>query len=359
MRKIVRLIGYLLLAMLTVMVATLLFFWINNQVYIGGAEETIVAYLTENQKDISEARGHTDWFDPDFYNNRVFLLGENHGSADIQFVDLQLLLHLNQKIGVRYYIAEMDSTWANNLNKYLANPQQDTTLLKQIVQAVGRRIPQQASQGLFDKWSEIHKYNKSLADSLKITVIGLDKSLEDTSSLISRDSMMLLNFKSAIKSNHLENEQFYGLFGYTHVLQSGVFQENFTPFAAKLKNSNLPFTKAVKSIVCYNLDSEKRLPTTEQFPGPPDEKTRLLNADGPIVMVKGIKDLQEATKENTITLFNLEAANSPYKTSQKLARVKVNFFGKDILPHNESQPTTEFFQYVVLSRNSKALTRVE
>ena len=205
----------------------------------------------------------------------------------------------------------------------------------------------------------IHDYNQNLADSLKITIIGIDQTIEDTSRTISRDSAMFLNFKKVVTSNGLEDEQFYGLFGYTHVLQSSVYPENFAPFAAKIKNSNLTFAGSIKSIVCYNLDSEIRLPANDQFPAPPDEKTGLLNVDGPLVMVKGIKDLERATQAQTVTLFSLEAPNSPYRSSQRLAGVKVNLMGRDVLPTDPSQPTTDFFQYVVLTRGSEALTKLE
>jgi hypothetical protein len=169
---------------------------------------------------------------------------------------------------------------------------------------------------------------------------------------------MFLNFKRIVEAKHLENEQFYGLFGFTHVLQSGINQGNSTPFAAKIRKSGLSLANQVKSIVCYNLDSEVFFPKNDQYPTPPDEKISFLNVDGPLLMVNGINDLKEVTQENTITLFDLEKLNSPFKSSQRLAGVKVNFLGNDVLPNNVSQSTTEFFQYVILIRNSKALTKL-
>ena len=359
MKRFFRILAIAVLILLGIPLAILLFFWVKNQIYVGGTDSAAVVYLKEHQQDISEATAGANLFDDEFYHNQVFLLGENHGVADVQFVDQLLLKHLNQKVGLKYYIAEMDSTRANWLNEFLANPEKDTALLKRVVTDVGRRIPQQASQGLFDKWLAIRDYNQQLADSLKITVIGIDKHLEDTSRAIGRDSAMFLNFRQAVVSQNLANAQFYGLLGYTHVLQEAVYSERFTPFAAKVKNSDLGLAPAIQSIVCYNLDSEVRLPATGQMPTPPDEKTGLLNVDGPIVMVKGIKDLEEVTEETSITLFNLGAANSPYQSGQRLAGVKVNLMGRDVLPANPSQPTTDFFQYVVLIRGSEALTKLE
>ena len=358
MKKALTLLGKGVLAVLILLVASLLFFWIRNQIYAGGVDDDTVVYLVKNKVDITNGLQPERMLGSDFYRQRVFLLGENHGSADVQQVDQSLLLHLNQKIGLRYYLAELDSIRARHLTRFLTNSSKDTALLKQIVQDVGLRIPQQSSRGLFEKWSAVYDYNQKLPDSLKITVLGIDKDLEDTSRTITRDSAMFLNFKNIVQSRHLENEQFYGLFGFAHVLQSHINQDR-TTFAAKVKHADLPFSNAIKSIVCYNLDSEMRLPATGNFPTPPDEKTSLLNADGPITVVKGIKDLKEVTQENTITLFNIEAANSPYRTSQRLIRIKVNLMGEDVLPASESQATTDFFQYVILSRNSNTLTKIE
>ena len=348
-----------LLVVIIVTAAVLLTFWIKNQVFLGGVEDVNVAYLKEHQQVISQATADANLFEASFYDNQLFLLGENHGAADIQQVDQLLLEHLNQQVGLRYYVAEMDSIRAGWLNEFLVNPEKDTALLKQVVRDVGKRIPQQASQKLFEKWVNIHQYNQQIADSLKIKVIGIDKVLEDTSTSITRDSAMFLNFREAVTSDGLAKERFYGLLGYTHVLQSGVGSEHFMPFAAKAKGFDWPLAQAIKSIACYNLDSEVRLPPTGQYPAPPDEKTSLLNVDGPLVLVKGIKDLREATEDHTITLFNLEAADSPYQNNQRLAGVKVNIMGEDVLPSDESEPTTHFFQYVVLTRNSPALTRLE
>jgi hypothetical protein len=100
------------------------------------------------------------------------------------------------------------------------------------------------------------------------------------------------------------------------------------------------------------------MPKNNQYPSPPDEKTSLFNLDGPFVLAKGIKDLEEVTTENTITLFNLNKIDSPYRNNQNLASMKVNLFGDDLIPNNVNQKTTDFFQYVVLIRNSKALTKL-
>jgi hypothetical protein len=252
----------------------------------------------------------------------------------------------------------MDSSRATKLNDFLSKDNKDIALLKQVVSDIGIRLPQQSSEELYQKWSDIYDYNRNLQDSLKFIVVGLDTNFEDDSTSLSRDSVMLLNFSKLVESKNLQHEKFYGFFGYTHVLQSGYGEKNIYPFAGKIKRSNLPFSKKIQSIVCLTLDSEMNMPKNNQYPSPPDEKTSLFNLDGPFVLAKGIKDLKEVTTENTITLFNLNKKDSPYRNNQRLASMKVNLFGDDLIPNNINQKTTDFFQYVILIRNSKALTKL-
>lgn len=362
-KNIIRIIGKLLLAILIIHFVVIIAFWIKNYMYLGTNKERNIAYLSKNKRNIPkrnlDEQRLKHLFEADFYENNVFLLGENHGFADVQEIDKLLFIHLNKKIGLRYYLAEMDSIRANRLNVFLAGSEKNTSLLRQVVLDIKQRIPQQSSQELFRKWSYLYDYNQGLEDSLKMRVIGIDKNFYNETTKISRDSIMFLNFKNIILSRGLENEKFYGLFGFSHVLQSGINSGNYQPFASLVKSSNLSFGHKIKSIVCYTLDSEVYFPENNQYPALPDEKTGLLNVDGPIVLVKGINDLRKVTKENTITLFNLEKENSPYRENQSLAKLKVNYFGNDIFPNKKTQSTTDFFQYVILIRNSAALTKID
>ncbi|MCC9165229.1 hypothetical protein [Pontibacter harenae] len=363
MKKTLKVFAKVVLVLVLLPLVVYFYFWIKNINFIGKTDDEAIEYLTHNKQDITlrfkRDELDTRLFDDTFYNSQVFFLGESHGYADVQLVDKYMLMHLNRELGVRHYIAEMDSIRAYRLNLFLEQDTKDSLLLKQVVRDIRMRIPQQSSKELYQKWLDIYDYNKTLPDSLKITVIGVDKDFEDTSRAIERDSMMLVNFKRAVERQGLENEKFYGFFGYTHVLQSSYGEENIYPFAAKIKRSDLPFANKVQSIVCLTLDSEMSLPKNHQFPSPPDEKTSLINSDGPVTIVKGIKDLRAVTHQNTITLFSLNSANSPYKRNQNLAGIKVNLVGNDILPSNTEQKTTGFFQYAILVRNSKALTSLE
>lgn len=348
--------GMLLFSVLVIFLISIIVLVIKNRQFIGAPENLFVEYLVRNKVvlDKSAYDAEKQLFDDDTYASNLILLGESHGLADLQAIDKSFFLHLNQKTGLRYYVAEMDSIRANQLNTFLNGAEKDTALLKQIVITIAQRIPQQSSMELYQKWADIYEYNQTLPDSLRLSVVGIDTDF-NTKSPISRDSAMILNFKNIITEKGLKDEQFYGLFGLFHVLQDGINSINAQPFAARIKTNGYK----VKSIICMNIDSEVYFPENEQYPTPPSEKIGFLNMDGPIVLAKGINDLKKASKSNTSTLFNLTKENSPYFSSTKLIISKSNFINQQIMPYDKNLSTTDFMQYVILIRNSNALSPIK
>lgn len=351
MKKSFKILKFTFLSIVGILLLTFLYFFISNKLFLESSDETNISYLKENNVSI-ESTINEDLFDTEFYKSNVFLLGEIHGYADNQKLDKELLFFLNKKAGVKYYIAEMDSLTSNKLNNFLLDTVKKESQLKEIVVHIQNRIPQQSSQELFEKWNAIYDYNQRLADSLKIQVIGIDTNFDDTTT-VSRDEAMANNFKNAVKTRKLENEKFYGLFGFFHVLQNPTDNRTAT-FASELKKSGISTT----SFVSYTLDSEMYLPKNPQFPTPENEKVDWINADGPLQLVKGINDLKEISQPNSITLFKLDGKNSPYRKSQHLCNVKSRIFGDNIVPQKGTF-TTDYFQYVFLLRNSKALTKLK
>jgi len=351
MKKILKFIKITFISLLSIILLFIAYLFISNKLFLESKNDDNISYLSKNNVQIGTSIDEK-LFDDEFYKSQVFLLGEIHGYADNQKIDQEMLFFLNKKVGIKYYIAEMDSLTAKKLNAFLSEKQKNKAILKEVVASIKRRIPQQASQELFDKWNAVYDYNQNLADSLKITVIGIDKNFDDESKG-SRDEAMVSNFKNAIQKKHLENEKFYGLFGCFHTLQKKTESGRAT-FAAGLKDSGVKVT----SFVSYTIDSEMYLPKIPQFPTPENEKVDWINADGPLMLVKGINDLKELSKPESITLFKLNSKNSPYLKSQNLITVKSRAFGENIVPLKDAV-TADYFQYVFLLRNSKALTKLK
>ncbi|MDR2147536.1 MAG: hypothetical protein LBE91_13865 [Tannerella sp.] len=354
MKKIFKWIGIVFASLLAIALIAVGIFIVRNKMYIGLPDKKTVEYLNKNKIVLNQNAFEKDapLFDNEAYTSDIILLGESHGVADVQSIDKELFLHLNKKIGLRYYVAEMDSIRANQLNIFLNGTYKDTLLLKKFVIEIGKRIPQQSSIELYQKWADIYDYNRNLPDSLKLRVIGIDADF-DKKSPISRDSAMIQNFKNIVKSERLERKQFYGLFGLFHVSQNEFKGNNNKPFAARLKADEFNVT----SILCLYVDCEVYMPPNEQFPTPPSQKISFLNMDGPIVLLKGINDFKKASQKGEATLFNLRTTNSPYFES-KIA-MKTNFINQAMESKNEQLPIVDFFQYAILVRNSTALTPIK
>jgi hypothetical protein len=165
------------------------------------------------------------------------------------------------------------------------------------------------------------------------------------------DSLMLSNLTFLTNQLGLAREKMYGLWGYYHTLQSPL--RIGVPFAALIKRSDLPFRDKVVSLNILSLGSDMMIPPGFK-PQPPDGKVGYFNNNGPFVFVDGIKDLKAVTAGNSVTIFKLDKPESPYRQSQKLARVKT-WVARSFIPE-AGAVTTDLFQYVVLVRDSEALT---
>ena len=237
-KKIIKIFGILLLSIIGLHLIFVVYIWISNSIYLGGVNQSNVEYLASNKttspNDSIEEDFFKGFFDEEFYNSNIFLLGENHGFSDVQKIDLALVKHLQQEVGLRFYIAEMDYSLGDKLNNYINDSIQNQALLNEVVTQMKERIPQQASKEFYNKWEKIRKFNLKLPDTQRITVLGIDKELDIDQEQISRDAAMFKNLNQYIRNNNLKNEKFYGLFGYFHVMQEPIGENTVKPFASRL-----------------------------------------------------------------------------------------------------------------------------
>ncbi len=111
-------------------------------------------------------------FDRAFYRNQIFLLGESHGVQRVQDVDFALLRHLNQRAGVRTYLAEVDCAQAYYLNDYLRTG--DEAILDRVF---AHWVTEQAQWGNADfqaKIRRIRALNQTLPARRRIRLVGID-----------------------------------------------------------------------------------------------------------------------------------------------------------------------------------------
>ena len=92
MKKIIRIFGIILLAIVGMPLIFGVYIWVSNSIYLGSVDQNNTKYLTSNSSSSSNEeineKFFKDIFDEEFYNSEVFLLGENHGFADVQKIDL-------------------------------------------------------------------------------------------------------------------------------------------------------------------------------------------------------------------------------------------------------------------------------
>lgn len=115
MKKFVNIIKFIFISILSIFILVFIYFFISNKLFLESKNESNLSYLAQNKTDVTDSIDEK-LFDNDFYKSKVFLLGEIHGYADNQKLDKELLFFLNRKLGVRYYIAEMDSITAKKIN---------------------------------------------------------------------------------------------------------------------------------------------------------------------------------------------------------------------------------------------------
>jgi Erythromycin esterase len=134
-------------------------------------------YLRDNHRPFDPAEsGSYALFDSAFYAADVFMLGENHGYAAPQTIDLALLKHLNQRVGLRYYLAEMDVAQADLVNLYLTTGQKNSldSLFRGFQAQTLAGTSQWGNRQFYDKIVGIRTYNLTRPDSLRIRFLGVD-----------------------------------------------------------------------------------------------------------------------------------------------------------------------------------------
>ena len=358
MRRTLKLILVSLSFLALVVLFLLTIFWFRNRAFLGNPEEEFMGYLDQNQFDFNSQKlvkgDKLPFFNSDFYQNDIVLLGEIHGYADVQEIDEALFIHLNKTKGTRTYLIELDEAGAAQLNKYLSTSPKDNALLESAVLKLREVVPQQAGKQWIQKWSNLYDYNLSLPTSAKIKVVGLDWAEHQKGQGLSRDEIMVENFKQAIQNEGLVGESFYGFFGLMHVLQEKLPNSDYSYLAARLKKEGY----TLSSIVCLDVESEVYLPANDIMPiTPKDGKTKLMSMNGPIILLKGVLDFMAITQPHSITLFNLNRSYSPYRVKgiEKL-HVRINFIGSHVQMVSKEHCPTDFTQYIVFMRGAKPIT---
>jgi hypothetical protein len=339
-------------------------------------------------------------FPASFYDNTLFLLGESHGVAAPQVLDLELLTHLNARLGLTDYLAEVDPVQGARLNQYLDTG--DEAVLDRVFDYWTESGAQWGNTAFEAKVRGIRAMNQTLPAERRIRFLGIDAIQDwplfaawlteqgaqpDTTALdaattnatraalalswmepvaaspladrlrgvltataasAGREAVIFDTYARAVTSGELGDRPAYGLWGVFHVVQGGV--NHVQPFAARVAASDLPAAHRIVSLAVLSLDSAVQMPV----PMPTGlQRMRLedFNIDGPFVKVKGSATLRAASEPNAITLFEPGAAGTPFTSGGDFTDIRTSI-GQDFVMDDPTRPMASFIQYIGVFRNS-------
>lgn len=337
-------------------------------------------------------------FPAPFYEGRLFLVGESHGSAAPQVFDIELLRHLNERIGLADYVAEIDPVQAVHFNRFLDSG--DEAQLSRVFD-LWNTGSQWANVAFEGKLRAMREFNLSLPQARRVRIHGLDAiqdwpllsqwldergaapeaaawraaqggaararlaadalarvadsaedryllaALEAIAGGAGREAVIVSNYRHLVTEGALQQRPAQGLWGAFHVLQARV--NGAAPFAAQAVAAQLPVAGGVRSLLLLGLDS------AVQFPVPlPDglRRVRFLdgNIDGPTVKVAGSATLRAASQPARMTVFALDTPHSPYRQGDHFIALQTSM-GPPFVPE-AGRATTDYLQYIGVYRDS-------
>lgn len=148
------------------------FFLVYGSLY--GQENKFVDYL-KNNKTVVDLNGTNQWeqLKSDAEKNQFLILGESHGAQDAQLIDFSLLKYLNNTVGTKNYIAELDYAQSTKINEYLKTGNEE--ILKEVFRTWVKKNAQWGNYDFYNKIIKIKALNKTLPKSKHITFTGIDK----------------------------------------------------------------------------------------------------------------------------------------------------------------------------------------
>lgn len=294
----------------------------------------------------------------DTYDARLVMLGEVHGYALPQALDLALLRHLNEKAGVRWYLAEIDPAQAMAFNEYVAGG--SGVDARQVFDAWAASTAQWGNREFFGKLTAIREDNAARAPSQQVRFVGIDApqdisfarridaetdgsgrpdlsdpaTAEAVNAALLTDALaepeasgryahMLRNVERLLAMPGARNETFYGLWGHFHTIKTGV--EAGLPLAAQLGAEGGPLEGGVVTITtlcvadCFNMMPSAAMPPPMQAKGGEPYVLVPMSNDAPYLFrVSGLRDVRRAMGDADAVLFPLDGKDSPYVSGRRL-----------------------------------------
>ncbi len=402
---------------LTAASALLLCTYLSFRFIYAGTDSTEIAYLKNNIVATISASSPADTLvlPADLARKKLVLLGEMHGSAAPQDLDLALVKAMSRQAGLRHYIAEVDPAQAFCLNRYLETG--DEKSLARVFDLWTSQA-QWGNTAFENKIRALRSFNQTLPPEKRIRIVGLDRpqdwtflvsflneqlpgalpadyvptrpneypnrhakrlletlsthhtwlksepksplgalraSLEATATGKGREYTIVESYRFQVTRGEIGNAPAYGLWGWFHVNQGKL---NNTPsFAAQIKNSDLPAASSMATLLIAAKNLNCMIPVVALPKALQVKGKKSIDVDcggiGPYNYIKGIGSFTEAAPAaNTWTFFDLTAASSPYRQGRSFGE-NAYIFGI-LRMTDESLSTADYFQYVAYTSYSPA-----
>src|SRR5687767_11172504 len=140
---------------------------------------------------------------------------------------------------------------------------------------------------------------------------------------------MINNFMNRISIFHLEDEKFYGYFGYPHVLQSPYGRTS--PFAHKLKRSGI-FPDQICSLVALPVESESYFPKTHSIRLRQEKSSDCLMLMVRCWQQKELKILRKSQSRQTFAYLTFPCQHFPITLRKDWLRAALLLFEISIQP---------------------------
>ena len=131
-------------------------------------------YLEQNVQRIDLSTTDPEFeFEPGFYDSKLYLVGEAHGAQKALDFDLALMKHLNQRVGLRWLMAELSYVQAERFNAFLDTG--DETFLNPIFARWLSSQAQWGNQQHYDKILALRAYNLTQPVDRRLRFFGVDR----------------------------------------------------------------------------------------------------------------------------------------------------------------------------------------
>lgn len=392
MRWVLRIIGGVFVAFLVVLVAlfTLPLLPVAQDAVTAGPYRT---HLQDNRVVADE----TLQLQPGAYQPGFVMLGELHGFAKVQEMDLLLATHLAQRANMRWYLAELDPVQADIVNHYLETGNEAP--LRAVFDGWADETAQWANGEFFAKLAAVRDFNRANPETA-IYFIGLDRPQNDglfndwrarepmtdsaPASLDAPSYETARAINAALGARHaaqaegagrygyildavdylsgidgFERQTFYGLWGIFHTLKTRT--ENSEPLARRLHGPEGVFAGQVTTILsvcvadCFNLMPALALP--QPLRGERGEPYTILpmgQDNAYMVRARGVGEVIDAMGEENAVLFRLAGDNSPYQRGTRI--IGRSGYLTAAFPFKVEGPTAQAVDYLLALRGSEALT---